>query len=189
LDPHKDYLLKRWNSGCRNVLGLFGEIQQHGYSGSYDTVARYARRLRAAQGLRVRQRRSVRPLPTVSEPQKRSLTPRRAAWLVLLRPEQREPDDEQLIKLMAAHPALTEAIELAQGFAALVRQRRPDRLDGWLAQALQSSVSAFQRFAKSLHEDYEAVKSENSPQSSSKVRKTHKVSRNDHDCEPLQLGY
>jgi transposase len=84
---------------------------------------------------------------------------------VLLRPEQREPDDEPLIKLMAAHPALSvsgsrrrEAIELAQGFASLVRQRRPDHLDGWLAQALQSSVSAFQRFAKSLQEDYEAVK-------------------------------
>ena len=50
LDPYKDYLLQRWNDGCCEVLQLFGEIQQHGYLGSYDTVARYARRFRQAQG-------------------------------------------------------------------------------------------------------------------------------------------
>ena len=44
LDPYKDYLLQRWNDGCQEVLQLFGEIQQRGYPGSYDTVARYARR-------------------------------------------------------------------------------------------------------------------------------------------------
>ena len=43
LDPYKDYLLQRWNDGCCEILQLFGEIQQRGYPGSYDTVARYAR--------------------------------------------------------------------------------------------------------------------------------------------------
>lgn len=44
LDPYKDYLIQRWNEGCCEVLQLFGEIQGRGYPGSYDTVARYARR-------------------------------------------------------------------------------------------------------------------------------------------------
>ena len=76
LDPYKDYVLERWNEGCHDTLGLFGEIQQRGYSGSYDTVARYTRRFRQAQGTQQRKRRrSVKQLPKVSEPQKLALTP------------------------------------------------------------------------------------------------------------------
>jgi len=40
-----------------DALRLFGEIQQRGYSGSYDTVARYTRRFRQAQGTQQRKRR------------------------------------------------------------------------------------------------------------------------------------
>jgi transposase len=158
LDPYKDYLLQRWNDSCRDVLRLFGEIQQRGYPGSYDTVARYARRLRSSQELQPRQRHTTKLLPVVSEPQKRSLTPRRAAHLVLQRPQKQESDDEQLVQRMAQHPALALAIELAQSFAQLVRQRQPERLDLWLAQALKSQLSPFHRFAKRLREDYDAVK-------------------------------
>ena len=41
---------------------------------------------------------------------------------------------------------------------ALVRKRRPERLDDWLTQAMNSSIKAFQNFAKSLMVDYDAVK-------------------------------
>ncbi len=159
LDPYKDYLLQRWNNGCCEVLQLFEEIQQRGYPRSYDTVARYARRFRQAQGTQQRKRRrSIRQLPNVIEPQKRSLTPRRAAHLVLQRPENWEPDDKQLVQLMAQHPDLAEPIELAQSFAFLVRHRQSDQLEPWLEQALQSQLSPFHRFAKRLREDYDAVK-------------------------------
>ena len=158
LDPYKDYLLQRWNNGCCEVLQLFGEIKARGYSGSYDTVARYVRRFRQAQGTQQRKRHSIKLHPLVSELQKRSFTPRRAAHLVLQRQELRQPDDEQLVQLMAQHPALAEAIELALQFAFLVRQRQPDQLDPWIEQALQSQLSPFHRFAKRLREDYDAVK-------------------------------
>jgi transposase len=75
LDPYKDYVLQRWNDGCHDTLLLFGEIKARGYSGSYDTVARYTRRFRQAQGTQHRKRRSIKQLPKVSEPQKLSLTP------------------------------------------------------------------------------------------------------------------
>jgi len=48
LDPYKDYVLERWNDG-HDALRLFGRFN-NGYSGSYDTVARYTRRFRQAQG-------------------------------------------------------------------------------------------------------------------------------------------
>src|SRR4029434_8467424 len=50
LTPYKPYLLERWNAGCRDALRLYGELQRRGYSGSYTTVARYAQRMRQAQG-------------------------------------------------------------------------------------------------------------------------------------------
>jgi transposase len=77
---------------------------------------------------------------------------------VLQRQELRKPDDEQLVQLMAQHPDLSEAIELAQSFAFLVHNRQSQQLDSWLEQAQKSQLSPFHRFAKRLHEDYDAVK-------------------------------
>jgi transposase len=51
-----------------------------------------------------------------------------------------------------------KAIALTQDFAQLVRQRQPEQLDTWLERATQSALTAFQRFATSLREDYAAVK-------------------------------
>jgi len=53
---------------------------------------------------------------------------------------------------------LAKAIDLAQDFAELLRQRQPERLDAWLKRAAQSTLKAFERFASGLREDYEAVK-------------------------------
>lgn len=39
-----------------------------------------------------------------------------------------------------------------------MRERLPHQLDTWLEQAINSSISLFQRFAQGLKEDYEAVK-------------------------------
>jgi transposase len=49
-------------------------------------------------------------------------------------------------------------MDLAQDFTALVRQRQPERLDPWLTRATASPLEAFQRFARGLQEDYQAVK-------------------------------
>jgi transposase len=159
LNPYKDTLLQRWNSGCRDALRLFRGIQRQGYRGSYVTVARYALRLRQAQGLAPRERRLGHPLPVVAEPQHGQLTPRQTTWLVLRRPDKRDPDEEhQLAQLMAQHTDLAEAVTLARDFTTLVRTRQPDRLDGWLTRATMSALSAVQRFAQGLRDDYAAVK-------------------------------
>jgi transposase len=139
---------------------VFQRLQQQGYRGSYATVARYAQRLRQAQGLAPRQPPpAMSPLPLVAEPQYGNLTPRGVAWLVLRRPETRRPEDaQQLAQLSAQQADLAEAVTLARDFAELVRTRQPERLDGWLARATTSAVSALQRFAQGLRDDYAAVK-------------------------------
>ena len=159
LNPYKSYLLERWNAGCYNAMRLLRDLRQRGYTGGYGIVAAYARRLRQAQGLPPGHRRARQPLPAVAEPACQPLTPRRATWLVLRRETQRtEAEAQQLTQLQAQSPAVAEAIDLAQDFATLVRQRQPERLDPWLKRATTSAVDAVQRFAAGLYEDYEAVK-------------------------------
>jgi transposase len=159
LTPSHAYLLERWNAGHRDPVRLFREIQPRGYAGSYPTVARYAQRLRQAQGQPPRQRRPRQILPAVAEPAARHLTARRATGLVLRRPERLEADEAaQLAQLQAQHPEVAAAIALAQDCAPLVRERQPDHLEPWLARAAESPCVPLQRFAKGLRDDSEAVK-------------------------------
>ena len=159
LNPYKDTILQHWNQGCHDAFQLLHRLQQQGYRGSYATVARYAQRLRQAQGLAPRQPRPEHPLPVVAEPQHGHLTPRGTAWLVLRRPETRAPDEEQqLVQLTAQQPELAEAVTLARDLTDLMRTRQPERLDGWLARATSSAVEALRRFAQGLRDDYAAVK-------------------------------
>src|SRR2546423_4614055 len=159
LTPYKDYLLTRWNAGCRTALQLFRELQAQGYPGSYAVVAAYASRLRQAQGLPPGRRRPGQVLPVVVESTSRPLTPRRATWLVLRREAQRTADDaQQLAQIRAQSAELTEAIDLAEDFTTLVRQRQPAQLDPWLKHAASRTLDALRRFATGLYDDYAAVK-------------------------------
>jgi transposase len=60
--------------------------------------------------------------------------------------------------LRAQHVEVAEAINRAQDFAQLVRQQQPQALDPWLARATKSAVGTFQRFAKGLGDDDDAIK-------------------------------
>jgi transposase len=115
--------------------------------------------LRQAQGLPPGHRCARQPLPAVAEPPWQPLTPRRATWLGLRRETKRtDTETQQLTALRAQQAEVAEAIDLAQDFATLVRQRQPTQLDPWLQRATTSAVDAVRRFATGLYEDYEAVK-------------------------------
>jgi len=159
LNPYKPSLLERWNAGCYTAMRLFRDLRQRGYAGGYGVVAAYARRLRQAQGLPPGHRCARQPLPAVAEPPWQPLTPRRATWLVLRRETKRtDTETQQLTALRAQQAEVAEAMDLAQDFATLVRQRQPTQLDPWLQRATTSAVDAVRRFATGLYEDYEAVK-------------------------------
>jgi len=159
LNPYQAYLLERWNAGCHTAIQLFHELQARGYAGSYRRVAAYVSRVRQAQGVPPRRQGRLQILPVVAEPVSQPLTPRRATWLVLRREEQRtEAEAQQLAQLHAQSAEVAEAMDLAQDFALLVRQRQPTQLDPWLQRATTSTLEALQRFAQGLRDDYEAVK-------------------------------
>ena len=159
LAPYQKYLLEQWNNGRHNATKLWQEIQQQGYQGSYATVAGYARRLRDAQGLKTGEKKNNQPLPKVFEPKKSLFTVRRAVRLILSKPsEQNDSDTEAIALLKQQHPNLNLAIELAQSFANLVRQKQPEQLEDWYKRASSCQIKALESFAKSLKEDWAAVK-------------------------------
>jgi transposase len=159
LTPDQERLLKRWHAGGREACPRFRALRRHGDPGSDPPVAREAQRLRQAQGWQPREQRSGQTLPRVIEVQPRPLPTRRATRLVLKRPRPRTHADTPLLApLQSQHRDLAVAIDLAQDFCALVRERQADGFDHWLARALASSVAPLRRFAKGLRADYKAVK-------------------------------
>ena len=160
LKPFLSQLQELWDAGLHEARPLFRKLQQLGYPGSYPTVARYVRQLRQAQGLEVRP--SPRPRIPRQPADKASpppLTPRKAVWLVLRRPEKRSPQDErQLDELRQLHPAVNTSITLAEDFIQMARNLQGQNLDDWLKKALDSGLAPFVRFAESLDRDYDAVK-------------------------------
>jgi transposase len=61
-------------------------------------------------------------------------------------------------KLSAGHAAVEKTIQLAQDFAAMIRQRKEAHLDEWLQEALESGLKVILNFALTLRQDYAAVK-------------------------------
>ena len=164
LDSYKPYVLEQWNLGRQQTKELFQEIQQQGYQGSYATVARYTQQLRQSQPQLKPQRESLNdlpgrgPAPKVQSANQEPLSARRAAWLLLKREETLTAEEKMLLERLGGQPELSGAISLAQGFIEFVRQRLPEKLDSWLEKAKNSSIKAFQSFAKGLKDDYDAVK-------------------------------
>ncbi len=164
LDPYKPYLIDQWSQGRQHTKQLFKEIQQQGYSGTYETVARYTHTLRSAQSQPSPNPDSLKdlpgrgPAPKMTIQSQKPLSARRAAWLVLQRPNTLTDKQKTLLERLTQRSELSEIIRLAQGFIDLVRQQLPKQLESWLEKAKASTVKAFQSFAKGLDEDYDAVK-------------------------------
>lgn len=141
LDPWQDAVLGHWNSGRRDGRGLFRELRQQGYRGSYATLSRYLYRLRCAEGGVPGRERPWQSPPVLAAAPRRVLTPRAATWLVLRRAKKRSKEDQALLAGRRQQaPNLDAAVGLAEAFTALVRDRASDRLDSWLKRAADGAV-------------------------------------------------
>ena len=164
-----DKILASIVAACREVSHGFAPLSptlgrapvcrkiERGYTGKRVTVFSFVTRLRKALGIPA-QCRTIRD-GTVALPEARPLTPRCAIWLVLQRPEQRDPATvERITRFRAAHSELDAAITLTEGFATLIRTRDPAARDCWLDQAVASVLAPFRSFATSLRRDDSAVR-------------------------------
>jgi transposase len=59
---------------------------------------------------------------------------------------------------MCGDRTTSEAMDLAAGFAAMIRNRAPDSLSAWLSRAERCSVAGMRSFARGLRQDEAAVR-------------------------------
>ena len=151
LDSYEEYLLRRWNEGCRNAELLFGEIREQGYPGGKTVVKDYIRYLRLHPSQAI-----------LSHPRKQraaSASPRELRWL--LARQQEDLDQEQqarLQRLLASSTEVQRIHALLQNFHVMLRHKQHDMLDCWLEQAQKSGIAEMRSFALGIRRDYEAVK-------------------------------
>ena len=159
LDPYKQQLLGWWNEGIREPSILMKLLKPCGFKGSLRTLQRYISGLREAQGLPPVRIKVKQALPKVADPQTKPFTPRQAAYLVVLKPENRQAEETNLLRqLVKQHSDLALLIELADEFLELIRKRQADAFDDWLMKALTCNIKPLKTFAKGLFDDYAAVK-------------------------------
>jgi len=159
LDPYKSQLLEWWKAGIRTPSILLKLLKPCGFEGSLRTLQRYISGLREAQGLPPIGIKVNQALPKVVDPQSPPFTPRQAAYLVVLRPENRQAEETDLLAcVVQQHPDLLRLVELADEFLQLLRQRQADAFDNWLLKAVGCAIKPLQTFAKGLFDDYAAVK-------------------------------
>jgi transposase len=157
LDPYKAYLLERWNAGCWNGTQLYREIHAQGYPGKPGTVLTYCVQLRKAQGVVQHRQRPV-DHATKTFPQARMPSVNQLVWLIMRPHDRRTADDQdRYTRLTQNQGIITQAIVLAEAFLAITRNRQGEALLGWLKDAEDSPLPAFQRFAAGVRRDLPAV--------------------------------
>jgi transposase len=170
LDPYVPYLQQRWAAGCTNASQLWREIQEQGYPGVRKQVARWVHQHRtepAPTGPKKYRHSTAAGPQTVEESANTNTAvatppalaaPRRLVWLLLRSSAEFDAEESVTFSRIQQHPEVARAIELAQEFQAMVRQRRPERLDGWLAACLESGILELQSFATGLQHEYASIR-------------------------------
>ena len=163
IGPYKDYLIQRWNEGCRSAQQMYREITAQGYTGSNTAVGRFLAPLRATKG-KARSFKSVEPeAETMVKPEeakkKRPPTAFQVAhWMTFKEDQRLEWQKTYLAQLCQADPQIAQTYKLIQEFTTMLRERGGERFDGWLSRVEKQGVSELQSFAHGLKKDYDAVK-------------------------------
>jgi transposase len=144
LDPFLPYLTRRWQEGQHTAAVLYREVRQQGYRGSQPTVRRQLAAWRTAEP----------PTPAHAQlPGSRTL-----AWLLLRRPSELDDKDRLLLNQVCERSSeLANARQLAQQFLHLVRERRGQHLQQWIAAVQRTGPPELRGFSRNLRRDWEAV--------------------------------
>src|SRR6266566_4391830 len=159
IDPYKDYLIQRWNEGCRNAQQVYREIREQGYTGSDQPIVRFFAQLRKKKDARKFKQVDPSKETPVKAPAKRPPTASQVAHWITFKEEQRlEWQQSYLTQLCEKDPQIAQTYELIQEFTTLLRERGGERLDEWLERVETQGIAELQSFAQGLKKDYEAVK-------------------------------
>jgi transposase len=154
LQPYMPYLIRRWREGGTDSMQRWREIRALGYAHSARTVSRFITSLRRAAEAGQAPEAQTSPYTRPQGPSTRAVS---FTWMCPAAQRSREAQlyVEQLCQIDAP---IAQAYTLTQAFLPLVRERRGDDLEAWMAEAIQSGIESLARFARGLQEDLDAVK-------------------------------
>jgi transposase len=146
---YEDHIQKRWKEGERNGKQLWREIQEQGFSGSFQSVYRL-----------------INKYPR--DPDKEELPPllKIKAWsakkVSLLLGQDFDTLEEKERNYLQAFikycPKAKEANSLALQFKEMTDKLKVSLLDTWIEKAKNSDIVAMKNYAAGLEQDYDAVK-------------------------------
>src|SRR5215218_10907423 len=111
--PYEDYILERWQQGCRNATQIHKEISEQGYPGAYQNVWRITRYLKE-------QERLGKPVPDRPP----GISASHAAGILLKRPENRSEEEiHTLLRLKKVHHITERCCTLFEEFAGMLRDK------------------------------------------------------------------
>jgi transposase len=142
-------LWRQWSAGRRNAAELYRELAGAGFQGSYHMMTRC-----------IRQWRQQFPEPNPAQPPLRRPSARRVAWLLTRSAADLSADETALIsQLKTTCPEIFVARNLALRFVAMVRDRKGNELDAWIAAATAAdSPRDLQGLACGFQADLAAVR-------------------------------
>jgi transposase len=153
LTPYIPYLIRRWRESGVDSRQLWREIQALGYIHSARTVCRFITQLRRAAD-------AGHPPESQGSPYTRPQGPSARAVsfaMVCLAAKRSTEVQTYLDQLCQVDTYIARAYTLSQAFLTLVRERRGEALEAWMAEAIDSGVDALARFARGLQDDLTAV--------------------------------
>jgi transposase len=152
LDGHREWIDARIAEGFTNVAELHRQLTERGFKGSYGSVYEFVTKRLGAAGKR-RDRLNAAQPPVPARPSARQLS---FEWV--RRAENRKPAEQaRLDAIRARSDELAAALDLADGFADLIRKRSCATLGEWLARGETSSDPDLRRFAEGIRRDEAAV--------------------------------
>jgi transposase len=152
LDGYREWIDERLAEGFMNVAGLHRQLTERGFRGSYGSVYEFVTKRLGAAG-KCRERLNAAKPPVPAPPSARQLS---FEWA--RRPEDRKAHEQaRLDAIRARSDELAAALDLADGFADLIRKRSPGSLSEWLSRGESSSNPELRRFAEGIRRDEAAV--------------------------------
>lgn len=159
IDPYKDYLIQRWNEGCRNAQQVHREIKEQGYTGSDQPIVRFFAQFRQKKDARkFKQIDPSQATPVKAAPKRPPTASQVAHWSTFKQEQRLDWQQKYLTQLCEADPQIAQAYDLIADFTTMLRERQGERLDAWLQKVEDQEVAELRSFAQGLKRDYDAVK-------------------------------
>jgi len=154
LDPFYEYLCRRWNEESPTAHQLFEELQGKGYHGSETLVKDFVTRLRRGLSGMKHPPKAIKTRGVTP-----TLSPKELRWLLAKREKNLTTEEKQsLAKLLASSGEVSHLYRFLQSFLQMLRDRKPELLNGWMKEARGSNIKELISFVHGIDRDYDAVR-------------------------------